>query len=270
MQEKFNLIDVLKHNDINIELAVLKYLLMYKHKSTGLIGKGETLLRIIMCGTNSEKNDFKVGTAKYEVKFGVARLRGMSGFDRTDATLIMEELDRGFLEVGLLNNIRVDDLISAETNRWTFISGKSKKRTFLLESICNRLYPNVAPLTYASIYVKAFAKHFIEMTDQEKKDLTFELSKEFVEGNIPRRKGYSDFVYKLAAFSLKYYQRVEGFDNMMFLNNDLECMYLPASYIKLSDLTSLAQFIRDDFNRLVPPNLSGKAGIQGSSFGIIL
>lgn len=267
---KFNLFEQAKLAGIDMPRSTFIELSKYKHKSRSLVGKGETLLRILFAGHySSSTNDFNVGKHKCEVKFGSSRMRGMNGFDKSDASCVMEYMDEWLIAVSKKYKIDVSDCFDMkDDNRWNFVSGKSVNRKMLLDVISRRFNSKLDKGEVALRFVEALSLYYSDMSSVELRTLTSSLKKEFdSDGGIISRRGYCDFIYKIGAFAIKYYQRIEEFDYMFILDDNLDCIVVPASYIKKSSLEELSEFIMDNF-RITTPKFSYKARVQGSVFGI--
>ena len=259
-QTRFNIIDLLYSKGVVLGLDVLNFLINYKHSSPGhIIGKGETLMRILMKGTPSMQGDLIVEDKKYEVKFNKSRLKGMSGFYQTDSSQVAIHLDLCFSDCC---NFSVLD-----SNRWNFVSGNRLKPYLFTEAVLNS---KKTVLECCEMFVDSFRWHFSEMTIAEEKDLALSLSLEFDQDRrLIERMGYSKFIYKMTAYALKYYAACENFDGMIVLNDEFECMYLTRDFIDNESLEDLSDFVLKNFN-ITPASLTVKAGPQGSAFGISL
>lgn len=263
-QTKFNLASLCRSKGIAVDEEVLSKLMHFKPKSTVLVGKGEALFRILMKGTPITTGDFGASGKKFEVKFNRSRLRGMNGFRLSDASQVASTLDTLFIRQCNLLGFDAKRLIGTKPNRWNFSSG-SRKKPYLLSTIIR--LSGMTPISACKLFVAAFMKYYYKCTKIEIQQLISSLSKEFNSNGVIETKGYSNFIYKMCAFSMKYYARVEGFDGMLVLNEHFDCLYITRKFIDSSSLESLSKFIRENL-KIIPPNLTSKAGVQGSSFGI--
>jgi len=266
-EKRFNLIDLCNSKGILVDVGLFKYLLDFKPESHIIIGKGETLMRILMKGVPTLNGDLGASGKKFEIKYNKSRLRGQTGFDATDATQVAKALDDYFIHECKAIKFDPTSLIGTDRGRWNFVSGKRIKPYLLSEIVkqsgMNHLYA-------CKIFVQAFRKFFTKMTEDEALNLALSLSNEFnPDGSIKERFGYSDFIYKMCAYSMKYYAQVEDFDGMLILNDKFDCMYITREFIDTSSLEVLCRFIRHNLE-ITTPNLGSKAGPQGSSFGISL
>lgn len=272
-QEIFSLNELCAKKGIILGQDVLKNLASVKHVSSKLVGKGETLMRVLMKGSESPYGgDILVEGHKIEIKYSKAlsasRLRGMTGYP-LDASKVETTLDEYFIRECDLVKFDARSLIGTEPGRWNFVSG-NKSKLYLLSQILTQ--SGMAPHKVFQTFVSAFKKYFTRMTDQEEVELIFALSNEHGDYGIlelggPTRRGYSVFIQKLCAFAMRYYARTENFDGMLILNDELYCMYITREYLENNDLSIIATFINDNLF-IAPPNLSYKAGPQGSAFGI--
>ena len=265
-QTKFNLINLCRGKGIAISEETFNYLLHFKQKSNGIVGKGETLIRILMKGTPIPSGDIGASGKKLEIKYNRSRLRGMHGFDTLDASQVAITLDKYFLWECSKIGFDATSLIGTEDNRWNFVSGKRKKPYLLAEIIKQS---GMDPKIACGWFVAAFFKYFTVNNFDESYDLVESLSLEFKNGILEERNGYSNFIYKMCAFAMKYYAKVEQFDGMLILNDKFECMYITKEFIFSNDLEVLSAFIRNNL-QIITPSLTSKAGPQGSSFGISL
>ncbi len=264
-QSKFNLYDMFMDKGIFFNSELVEYLTNFKYSSSSIIGKGETLMRILLNGRSSKNNDFAVAEKTYEIKFGKSRLRGMNGFDLTDAHIIAEHLDEYFIRECTYMRFDAVPIIGTDPKRWNFKSGKRNKE-YLLDEVMSQ--SSVDHFTAATLFVEAFSKFYTYMTKEDKSNLSISLWKEFDKsGRIIQREGYSMFIHKLCAYALKYYSRMENFDRLILLNEDLDCLCLTKDFIEKSEIKDLGVFLKNNV-RIEPQNLSKKAGIQGSVFGI--
>lgn len=259
-QTRFNIIDLLYSKGVVLGLDVLNFLIHYKHSSPGhVIGKGETLMRILMKGTPSLNGDLLVEDKKYEVKFNKARLRGMTGFNLSDSSQVAISLDLNFYDCCTFSIL--------DSNRWNFVSGHRLKPYLFTEAVLNS---SKTVLDCCKLFVDSFRWHFSKMTVSEADELALSLSLEFDQDRrLIERLGYSKFIYKMTAYALTYYAKAENFDGMIVLNDLFECMYLTRDFINTESLENLSDFILKNFN-ITPASLTEKAGPQGSAFGISL
>jgi hypothetical protein len=265
-QARFDLINLCHSKGIILGGDLLHFLLNFKPESNTHIGKGEALMRVLMKGTPTANGDLGASGKRFEIKFNKSRLRGMTGFDSMDASLVSKTLDEYFIHE--CDSIKFDarDLIGEEPGRWNFVSGKRIKPYLLTEIV---KLSGMNPLYACKIFVSAFRKFFNNMTDDEALNLSYSLSKEFTPNGIKERLGYSDFIYKMSSYALKYYAKVEDFDGMIILNDQFDCMYITREFIDTNTLEVLSAFIRHNLS-ITTPNLGTKAGPQGSVFGIAL
>jgi hypothetical protein len=259
-QKRFNLINLCFSKGIIVGMDVLKFLLQYKEQGSTFFGKGEALMRVLMRGIPTKSGDYEVSGKVFEVKYEKSRLRGMSGFESTDASGVASELDVLFADNPSLLNQR---------HKWNFVSDSRINTLFVFSEIV-ALY-KMDPLAACKLFVQAWQKYFTKMTPEEATDLAICLSEEFDQDMCMYRyeTGYSDFVYKMCAYAMKYYAKVERFDYMVVLNNEFDCICITKKFIEESDLDHLSHFIYHYF-KITPPSLSQKAAIQGSAFGITL
>lgn len=268
-QEKFNLVEFLHKKGISLSKKTLKSILMLKCRSSGLVGYGEFLMRLLMKGTGSPlKGDMKVSTDIFEVKCSIgkhsrSRLRGMTGYP-TDAYCVSLELDKLFKQSLEHMGFDISNLIDGHASKWNFVSGKRAKPYLLNEIFKLSIMSSVDVLTN---FINSLSKYFISMNSQDRLELLYALMPEVSKGEINGKKGYSTFIYILCAYSMRYYMRTEGFDGMIVLNDDLNCVYVTSDFLETNDLSTIAKFIENTFI-ISPPNLSVKAGPQGSAFGI--
>lgn len=265
-QVNFNLIDICHTKGIILGADVLNYLLHFKPESHTTMGKGEALMRILMKGTPTANGDLGASGKRFEIKFNKARLRGMIGFESMDASQVATTLDEYFILECKKLKFDAAALIGTDPQRWNFVSGRRIK-PYLLSEIVKQ--SGMDPLYACKIFVQAFRKYFTRMTEDEALNLALSLSKEFGPNGIKERLGYSDFIYKMCAYAMKYYARVEDFDGMIVLNDQFDAMYITREFIETNTLEVLSTFIRHNL-KITTPNLSDKAGPQGSSFGIAL
>lgn len=265
-QSRFNLINLCHSKGIVLGGDILTFLLNFKPESNTHIGKGEALMRILMKGTPTTNGDLGASGKRFEIKYNKSRLRGMTGFDSMDASNVSKALDEYFLHECKSINFDATDLIGEEPGRWNFVSGKRIK-PYLLSEIVKQ--SGMDPHYACKIFVSAFRKFFNNMTDDEALNLAYSLSKEFTSNGLKERLGYSDFIYKMSSYALKYYAKVEDFDGMIILNDQFDCMYITREFIDTNTLEVLSAFIRHNLS-ITTPNLGAKAGPQGSVFGIAL
>jgi len=266
-QKKFDLASLCQSKGIAVSIDLLKYILHFVPTSTVPVGKGEALIRILMKGTPIETGDLGASGKKFEVKFNKSRIRGMHGFDLTNASQVAVALDEYFIYECDKLKFDARPLIGNEPNRWNFVSGKRKK-FYLLSEIVRQ--SGMDPKYACSIFVNAYSLYYSQMKRSEHLNLSLSLAEEFnSDGTLKEEYGYSNFIYKMCAFSLKYYATVEGFDGMIILNSELECMYITKEFIFETSLEELSSFIKENL-KVAPPSLTPLAGTQGSSFGISL
>lgn len=265
-QKNFNLIDLCHSKGIIFGSDLLNFLIHFKPQSNQVIGKGEALMRILMKGTPSMNGDLGASGKRFEIKFNKSRLRGMIGFDMMDASQVALTLDEYFIHECKSIGFDATDLIGTDPQRWNFVSGKRLK-PYLLSEIVKQ--SGMSHLYACKIFVQSFRKYFTRMTEAEALSLSLSLSKEFNSYGIIERLGYSDFIYKMCAYSLKYYANVEDFDGMIILNDQFDCMYVTREFINESTLEVLSTYIKHNF-KITTPSLTSKAGPQGSAFGISL
>jgi hypothetical protein len=265
-QQSFNLIDLCHSKGIVLGADVLHYLLHFKPESNQMMGKGEALMRVLMKGTPTMNGDLGASGKRFEIKFNKSRLRGMIGFDSMDASNVSKTLDEYFIHECDSINFDARPLIGDEPGRWNFVSGKRIK-PYLLSEIVKQ--SGMDPHYACKIFVSAFRKFFTHMTESEALTLAFSLSKEFTSKGLKERLGYSDFIYKMGSYAMKYYAKVEDFDGMIVLNDQFDCMYITREFIDTNSLETLSEFIRHNL-KITTPNLGSKAGPQGSSFGIAI
>lgn len=265
-QKSFNLIDLCHSKGIVLGADVLHFLLHFKPESSNHVGKGEALMRVLMKGTPTTSGDFGASGKKFEVKFNSSRLRGMIGF-KEEASIVSETLDELFIHE--CDSIKFDarPLIGTDPARWNFVSGRMIKKHYLLSEIVKQ--SGMDPLYACKIFVTAYRKFFTHMTDKEALNLSYSLSKEFTSNGLKDRLGYSDFIYKMCAYSMKYYANVEDFDGMLVLNDQFDCMYITREFIDTESLEILSEFIHENL-KITTPSLTVKAGPQGCVFGIAL
>lgn len=268
-QEKFNLVEFLHKKGLPLSKKTLKSILMLKHRSPGLVGYGEFLMRLLMKGTSSPfKGDMKVSADIFEVKCSIgkhsrSRLRGMTGYP-TDAYCISLELDELFKRDLQSMGFDISNIGDGHSSKWNFVSGKRVKPYLLNELLKLSIMSNIDVLTN---FISSLSKYFIHMNTQDRSELLYSLMSEVGHDGIKGKKGYSTFIYILCAYSMRYYMRTEGFDGMIVLNDDLNCVYVTSDFLESNDLSIIAEFIEDTFI-ISPPNLSINAGPQGSAFGI--
>jgi hypothetical protein len=252
-QEKFRIADLCKAHGLMMGAEVLDYLINFKHDSNVLVGRGEALMRLLMKGTACTHGDYAADGKIYEVKFNHARLRGMRGYDTTNAANVARALDRYF-----------------GPRNWNFYkSTKTKEKTYALATAVDE-DPSMAPYKACGLYVRALKEYFTKMTEAEAAELSKSLSEEFCMRKMIHKLGdYPNFAYKLCAFAMKYYANREDFDAMIVLNYRLEAMYISREFIKYSSMASMAKFIRQNI-KMTPPGFGEKAAAQGSAFGISL
>jgi hypothetical protein len=250
---------------------MLMFLLEFKHVSNNHVGKGESLMRILMKGTPTTTGDFGASGKKFEVKFNSSRLKGMAGFGSENASIVAETLDELFIHECNTLKFNAKPLIGTDSTRWNFVSSGSTKKQYLLSEIVKR--SGMDPRYACKLFVTAFRKFFIHMTDKEALSLVNSLYKEFSPNGLKEKtdslQRYSCFIYKMCAYSMKYYAKVEDFDGMIVLNDQLDCMYITREFIDTESLESLAEFISKNLI-ITTPSLTAKAGPQGSAFGIAL
>jgi len=269
-QKHFSLIALCRLKGINLSPEVLDLLLNHKSPDAKTyVGKGETLMRILMKGTPVNKGDLGANGKRFEIKFNNARLRGVTGYDATDASQVSIALDEMFIHECRSLGFDVKSLIGTEEGRWNFVSDRNA-RPYLLSEIVAKT--GMDPIQACKIFVNAFAKYFTSMTELEALKLARSLSKEFMSTGIKERidgriQRYSDFIYKMCAYSMKYYAKVEDFNGMIILNDQFDCMYITREFIDDSNLDTLSEFIRLNLC-ITTPSLTTKAGTQGSAFGI--
>lgn len=265
-QAPFNMIDVCHSKGIILGADVLNYLLHFKPESNTTMGKGEALMRIIMKGIPTTNGDLGASGKKFEIKYNKSRLRGMTGFECMDASSVASTLDEYFIHECDSLGFDAIELIGYESTRWNFVSGKRLK-PYLLSDIVKQ--SGMDPLYACKIFVQAYRKYFNQMTEDEALNLSLSLSKEFKDGSIKEVYGYSNFIYKMCAYSMKYYAKVEDFDGLIILNDQFDAMYITRDFIDQNTLESLSAFIKHNLV-ITTPSLTSKAGPQGSSFGIAL
>lgn len=263
-QIKFNLISLCHLKGIKLRGNVLNFLLHFKPESNQIIGKGEALFRIIMKGTPISPGDFGASGKKFEVKFNKSRLRGLNGFPN-DASGVSVSLDQNFISECDSLGFDAKSLIGTKPERWNFVSGKRKKM-YLFNEIVRQSEMN--PFRACELFVDSFKIYFTSMTDLEAFDLSNSLAEEFHDKyGIDDKFGYSNFIYKMCAYSMKYYTNVEKFDGLLVIDDEFECIYITKEFIRSASLKELSAFIENNL-QITPPNLTSKAGAQGSSFGI--
>ena len=272
--KQFNLFDHCVSLGLNIKREAFIYLLNLRPESNKLIGKGEALIRILSKGNSSLKGDVKLQTSKIaEIKYNKSRIRGMFGYPG-DASLVTEKLDESFskecLNIG--GQEWYEDCLSffadGTTGHWNFVSSKREK-TYMLEDMIE--YFGIDYIKAIDMFVESFKEYFIKASKSELQELKNSLIQEFHNNKIIKNEyeSYSFFIYKMCAFSLKYYQNVEQFDHLIFLNENLECLFINKEFIKNQDIKTIAKFIRNNM-KIGTPDLTSKAGPQGSSFSIYI
>ena len=265
-QEKFNLVELAYSKGIILGIDVLKKLRDHTpNPGNKIIGKGETLARVLTHGTSIETGDVLISDKNIEIKYNSAKLRGAIGFDMVNAECVAKSLDKNMVLDCAGIGFDAMSMIGTDPARWNFRSGRNSK-LYLFNEIVKK--SGIPPLTACKTLVRAFREYYTQMTDSEESELAESLSAEFeLPYGIKDRIGYSDFIYKLAAYSLKYYAKVENFHGMLVMNDEFTCMYITQEYIQTSSLETLSKFIHKNL-KIRPPSLTPKAGIRGSCFGI--
>lgn len=276
--KQFNLYDHCVSLGLKIKKEAFIYLLNLKPESNKIIGKGESLIKILTKGTSTIKGDIKLPSSKIvEIKFNKSRIRGMFGYPG-DASQVSEKLDTLFSQecYNIGGQEWYEDSLSffedsSNNGHWNFVSSKREK-TYLLEDMIE--YFGISPEKAIDMFVDSFKEYFIKASKIELQELKNSLLQEFDKFNKKKifkieGESYSTFIFKMCAFALKYYQKVEQFDDLLFIKEDFNCMLIKKDFIKNENLKTIAKFIRNNM-KIGTPDLSDKAGPQGSAFSLYI